>query len=53
MDMASAVTIFPAMSSLSISRGTAFITLLFAWQATVARIMPVLNEYADTSTLSG
>ena len=48
MDMASAVTIFPDMLILSISRGTALISLLFSRQASVANVMPVLYEYADT-----
>ena len=46
--MASAVTTFPVILSLSISCGTAFISLLFSWQATVVSVMPVLKEYADT-----
>ena len=41
MDMALAVTTFPATSILSMSRVTAFISLLFSWHASVASVMPV------------
>ena len=30
------------------SRGTAFISLLFSWHASVASVMPVDGEYAET-----
>lgn len=42
IDMASAVTIFPDILILSISRGIAFISLLFSLQASVANVIPVL-----------
>lgn len=48
-DMASALTIFPDMSILSITLGMALISLLFSRQASVVSVMLVLYEYADTT----
>ncbi len=54
MDMASAVTIFPDILILSISRGTAFISLLFSLQTSVANVMPGLRwkNFANSCILS-